>query len=211
MSQRISESKQILRYPVRLILFLSSYVPLFFIIALRLGASKPFIMQEVTISQIQFEFVFSWVSTALVLFCLGISIVLYRVMSIYSGSATTKKIINSYQRRNELLSMYLLSYVFVFAGLMFSNPIDIAVFTVFFIVLAILQIRSDILHVNPMLGLKGYYTYEITSGNQIVLVISKGPVEEKMILPEKSSEPTEEDSNTKIELVPLGGNTYLAP
>ena len=107
--------------------------------------------------------------------------------------------------------MYLLSYVFVFAGLTFSEPIDAVIFVIFFALLAVLQIRSELLHINPMLGLRGYQTYEITSNDRIMLVISNGPIEDKMILAESNSELSEEDSYTKIELVPLGGTTYLAP
>lgn len=154
---------------------------------------------------------FSHVSALLTLFCILISIVLYWVMRTNSGSGTTKKIVDGYEKRNDLLSMYLLSYVFVFAGLMFSNPVDIAVFTTFFAMLAILQIRSEILHINPMLGLAGYHSYQVTSSSRTILVISKGHIEEKMNFPEEDPESDNDNSHTKIKLVPLGGTTYLAP
>ena len=211
MSQRLSESEQVFRYPVRLILFVSSYVPLFFIISLRLGNIGPLLIDNIFVPYIQFEFVFSYVSTGLVAFCVIVSFVLYSVIRTQAQSAIVEKTVDSYQIKNDLLSMYLLSYVFVFAGLAFSNPVDIVVFVVFFSMLGLLQIRSEILHINPLLGAVGYYAYSMTNNDRIILVISDGRIEEKMKFPEDSSESDTETSHTKIELVPLGGTTYLAP
>jgi len=132
-------------------------------------------------------------------------------MRTQAQSAIVEKTVDSYQRKNDLLSMYLLSYVFVFAGLAFSNPVDIVVFVVFFSMLGLLQIRSEILHINTLLGAVGYYAYSMTNNDRIILVISDGRIEEKMKFPEDSSESDTETSHTKIELVPLGGTTYLAP
>ncbi|KYH23703.1 hypothetical protein HAPAU_41830 [Halalkalicoccus paucihalophilus] len=211
MSQRLSESEQVFRSPVRLILFISSYVPLFFIISLRLGDVKPLLIKGLYIRHFQFELVFSYVSTVIASFCIIISLILYWVMRTQSQSGVIEKTVESYQEKNELLSMYLLSYVFVFAGLTFSNTIDIVIFAVFFIMLGILQIRSEILHINPMLGIRGYHAYNITNNGRTILVISNGRIEEKIKFPENSSESSTKPSHTKIELVPLGGTTYLAP
>ncbi|GAA0676246.1 hypothetical protein ACFQDG_01880 [Natronoarchaeum mannanilyticum] len=99
-------------------------------------------------------------------------------------------------------------YVFVFAGLDFTQPLDIGIFLVFFCILGVLQINSGHLHVNPMLGLRGYQVYELTSDERVILVISDGSIEEKVMTPE-SKDST--DARDKLEVVPLDTTTALAP
>lgn len=201
------------RAPVKIILFLSSYVPLFFIMALKFGKVTPLLISGYKISLVNFPYIdfriyISYLSVVVLVLCVLFTALLYRMVTVHSGRATTQEPVDRYQKRSELLSMYLLVYVFVFAGLNFTTLLDLGIFLVFFGILGVLQINSEILHVNPMLGLRGYQVYEVTSDEQVLLVISKSSLEEKMILPE-----TKEADNTrkKIEVVSLGRTTYLAP
>ena len=201
------------RAPVKVILFLSSYVPLFFIMALKFGKVHPLLITGykipfVDVPYIDFRIYLSYLSIGLLVLCILFTALLYRMVTVHSGRSTTQKPVDKYQKRSELLSMYLLVYVFVFAGLNFTTLLDLSIFLVFFGILGVLQINSEILHVNPMLGLRGYQVYEVTSDEQVLLVISKSSLEEKMILPE-----IEEADNPrkKIEVVSLGRNTYFAP
>lgn len=201
------------RAPVKVVLFLSSYVPLFFIMALKFGRVSPLLIAGYKVPLIDFPYIefrmsVSYLSIGLLVLCILFTALLYRMVTVHSGRATTQEPVDKYQKRSELLSMYLLVYVFVFAGLDFTTLLDLGIFLVFFGILGVLQINSEILHVNPMLGLRGYQVYEVTSDEQVLLVISKSSLEEKMILPETKKA---DKSRKKIEVVSLGRTTYLAP
>lgn len=198
---------------MRLVLFTSSYVPLFFIISLRLGTEQPLLISDIIfIPQLNFELVLSYISAVILGICgLLVFDLCQRMKDKSESSGTTQEAVDDFRSKDSLLSMYLLSYVFVFAGLDFSKPIDIAVFIVFFTMLAILQIRSDILYINPILGAFGYYAYEISSDGKTMLVISNGPIVNKLVQVRDSPGSEDVQPYTKIELVSLGGTAYLAP
>ena len=201
------------RAPVKIVLFLSSYVPLFFIMALKFGKVPPLLIAGYEIPFMDFPYIdfriyVSYLSIGILVLCVLFTALLYRMVTVHSGRATTQEPVDKYQKRSELLSMYLLVYVFVFAGLDFTTLLDLGIFLVFFGILGVLQINSEILHVNPMLGLRGYQVYEVTSDEQVLLVISESSLEEKMILPETK---TADNPRKKIEVVSLGRTTYLAP
>jgi hypothetical protein len=130
------------------------------------------------------------------------------MISHHSNRGIRQRSVDNYQQRNELLSTYLLVYVFVFAGLEFTKLIDIGIFLLFFGMLGVLQIKSEMLHVNPMLGVRGYRIYELQSGQEVMLIISDSSIKEKLISPESD---TIDQETRKIELVNLGPTTYLAP
>jgi hypothetical protein len=194
--------------PVKLILFLSSYVPLFFIISLRLGSNPPLLVDGFEVPYIQFVLDVSWASAIILLLCVLFTASLYYIINVHSGRGRSMRRVDKYQKRNELVSMYLLVYVFVFAGLNFTNLVDILIFFVFFAILGITQVNSEMLHVNPMLGVRGYQAYEVTSDQQVILVITREELEEKMFSVGSESS---ERSQQNIELISLGATTYIAP
>lgn len=193
---------------VKAILFLSSYVPLFFIMGLDLGSIPPLVVSNFPIPHVDYNISVSWISITVFIVCILLTGILYRLISIHSSRGVRQKSVDTYQQRNELLSTYLLVYVFVFAGLDYTQLLDFSIFVIFFVMLGVLQIRSEMLHVNPMLGFRGYRIYEIRSGSEVMLVISDSPIEQKLISPESH---TPDQGSGKIELVNLGPTTYLAP
>jgi uncharacterized membrane protein len=100
--------------------------------------------------------------------------------------------------------------VFAFVGLNFSEFADLLIFMIFFGMLAILQMRSEMLHINPLLGLAGYRIYEVESKEQTLLVISKDNIRESINIPE-SQKSANEPEYRNIELIQLGRNTYMTP
>ncbi|WP_254278621.1 hypothetical protein [Haloarcula marina] len=196
------------RQPVKIILFLSSYVPLFLIMGIRLWNVGPMLIDIYPVPYLNFKIGLSYFTGGIVVLCAIFTILVYQIVQTHSERGTTQRPIDTYQKRNELLSTYLLVYVFVFAGLNFTQPLDIAIFVVFFFILGVLQINSGHLHVNPMLGLRGYQVYELTSDEQVLLIISDGSLEEKIMSPESQSS---SDARDKVEVVSLDNTTALAP
>ncbi len=196
------------RQPIKLILFLSSYVPLFIIMGLKFWNVGPMLTDTYYLPRLGIHVGLSYLTTVVLILCIVLTSLVYRIIGVHSNRATTQRPIDKYQKRNELLSTYLLVYVFVFAGLDFTQLLDIGIFLVFFCILGVLQINSGHLHVNPMLGLRGYQVYELTSNEKVILVISDGSIEEKVMTPE-SKDST--DARDKLEVVSLDTTTALAP
>lgn len=196
------------RQPVKIILFISSYVPLFVIMGFRFWNVGPMITEIYHFPYLGFHIGISYLTGGIFVLCAIFTGLVYRIVQIHSQRGTTQRPIDTYQKRNELLSTYLLVYVFVFAGLDFTRLLDIAIFVVFFFILGVLQINSGHLHVNPMLGMRGYQVYELTSNEQVLLIISDGSLEEKIMSPESK---TGSDARDKVELVSLDRTTALAP
>jgi hypothetical protein len=196
------------RQPIKIILFVSSYVPLFVIMGLKFWNVGPMLSNTFSVVQFNIRIGLSYLTILIFAFCTIITFGIYRIVQTHSNRATTQRPIDTYQKRNELLTSYLLVYVFVFAGLDFTQPLDMAIFIVFFFILGVLQINSGHLHVNPMLGLRGYQVYELTSDEQVLLIISDGSLEEKIMSPESK---VGTDARDKIEIVSLDQTTALAP
>lgn len=195
------------RRPVKVILFLSSYVPLFFIMAIKLWNTGLILISVNCLPIINASVRLSALSLLLVVFCTVLTFLLYKIIGVHSNRGTTQRPIDQYQKRNDLLMTYLLVYIFTFAGLDFEKLLDLVIFLIFFVMLGVLQIRSGHLYINPMLGVRGYEVYEITSGDEVLLVISNGSIKGK-ITPAYSDDPEARD---KVDVVELDKTTFFAP
>ncbi len=196
------------RQPIEIILFISSYVPLFIIMGLKFWNVGPMVTDIYYVPYVDLPVGISYLTGSIFVSCVIFTFLVYHIVQIHAGRATTQRPIDTYQKRNELLTTYLLVYVFVFAGLDFTQLLDMTIFLVFFFILGVLQINSGHLHVNPMLGVRGYQVYELTSDDQVLLVISDGSLEEKIMSPESK---TNTDTRNKVEIVSLDQTTALAP
>ena len=193
---------------IKPVLFLSSYTPLYLMGALRFWNTGPMLTPIYRIPRVGIPVGFSWLTGTLTLLAVASTATLYWIIGFHSDRGTKQHPVDEYKKRHELLSSYLLVYVFTFAGLEFPGLLDSVLFLLFFLVLGILQIRSGHLHVNPMLGIRGYQMYELTTDKQVVLVVSNGPLEEKVMSPEIRAS---SDASDKVSLVSLGPAAYLAP
>jgi hypothetical protein len=86
------------------------------------------------------------------------------------------KSIETHRRRNDMVTSYLIAYLLPFLGLNYSTYEGWIVMGVFFTMLAIIQIRSEQLYVNPVLAMFGYNVFEVVdaeSGNTDLLVVDR--------------------------------------
>ena len=101
-----------------------------------------------------------------------IGIHIYLKMVLQLGSIKVKVI--QYKRKDDEAVSYIVTYVVPFL----SEPSEgfekgIALI-LFFLVVGVLYINSNMIHINPMLNLSGYHLYEITNeSNQTYSLISK--------------------------------------
>lgn len=171
---------------VKISLFLSSYIPLWLAMAVKIG--------HVTIPVESFHV------PILSLIFLSLSImsatVLILVFKVSKDKEPTFKTINSYKGREDLLTSYLVPYIFPFIGLNYGEVSSWVIFGIFFVILAAIQIPSNHLYVNPILSLFGYRLYEL-----------EGDEMEKSILVAARKK---DISDGQLKVVELGSSVYLS-
>jgi len=68
----------------------------------------------------------------------------------------------SVQRRDAEAMSYIVSYIIPFLAMPFQSVEEAVSLGVFFLVIGILYVNSNMIHINPMLNLLGYHLFEIT-------------------------------------------------
>jgi hypothetical protein len=129
---------------MRMLLFFSSYFPLFLILGI-LFASK------------------NWILTVAII-CLG-SLTLFELWRYLHDRRrrmqhSFSKILD-YSRRDSEAMSYIASYVVPFATFSLDVISQALALAVFVIVLMVLYVNSNMIYINPMLNLVGYHLYEI--------------------------------------------------
>lgn len=159
---------------VKWLLFFSSYTPLFFVLAFKhytvqytIGNYYGFTPSYLVGISIPYASLF-WISSILVSL-----IFLYLSISIRTSREPTYREFESPKSRNDLITNYILVYIFPFVVLDYSQPINWLTFIVFFFVIGIIQVRANQLHINPILALARYEVYEAEFESRNIMVLSK--------------------------------------
>ena len=75
------------------------------------------------------------------------------------------------QRKDAEVMAYIVSYVFPFLGLNFDDPLNMISLGIFFLILGIIYINSNMVHINPTLIIFGYHIYEIEAPNGAIYTV----------------------------------------
>lgn len=132
----------------RIVLFLSSYLPLFLVFGI-LYLEKHW----------QYS-VGIWIG-CIVIFCI-LRLMLAHVQSMHGVPLTITK---SARKDSDTLS-YLATYLIPFALAPPQNGYSLAALIVFFLVLGYLYVNSNMIYINPTLSLSGYHLFEVTIGSK---------------------------------------------
>lgn len=162
-----------LRGTVKWMLFLSSFIPLYAILAYKhrtVYLTLP--LEQYTDGVLTDQ---TWpVLTVIWIVLSSISFVfLLLVLSVRKSREGKFKDIKSYQSRNDLVTSYILVYIFPFVVLDLSKTANWVAFVGFFLVIGVIQTRSNQLHVNPILALMGYDIYEVDDGSEEFILLTK--------------------------------------
>lgn len=127
----------------RAVLFLSGYIPLFLIFSVQYYPSYQY-----------------W---ALIPLGIGVfaGVGLFGFLLWVKNSAARELTISSVQRRDSEVIAYIFAYVFPFLGLDIENFAGAIGLGIFFVVLMILNVSSNMIHINPVLNLIGYHVYDV--------------------------------------------------
>ena len=129
----------------RLLLFLSSYFPLSLIFFVILVQEHRYV--------------------AIAILALGAGGLLWMLLYLRKaqslGAVQVK--IAGFQRRDTEAMAYIVTYIIPFLVIPFHGWKEGISLSIFFVVLGVLYVNSNMIHINPMLNLFGYHLYEITT------------------------------------------------
>lgn len=146
-----------LRKYVRLILFLSSYSPLFFIFAIQ----NPF--KNVKISY------------ALIAIGVMSIIVLWYLLSLMGKIEPEYLVITQVNHKDGEAMSYIVTYLIPFLGIDFSKTDNWVSLLIMFGILAIIYINSNLIYTNPLLNLSGYHIFEVQcEDGKTIMMVGKG-------------------------------------
>jgi hypothetical protein len=130
----------------RTMLFLSSYAPLFTILAIRNWGSRYVSAGFLGLSAVSIVWLLAFLRQALGLTPVTIAV----------DRATS--------RDGDIVS-YIVSYLLPFLGIDFARPADLLSLLVLLIVIALLYVHSNLIYVNPLLAALGYHLIEVEEPN----------------------------------------------
>lgn len=152
---------------VKVFLFISSYTPLFCILLIKdlnfaaFSPTRPFIHPTVA---------FSLLAGLIVA-----NLLLWRLFRTIKRMQRKSLQITAVESRNAEALNYLATYVIPFLGVDLGSAQDLMALLLVFAVMAVLYIRSNLLHTNPVLSGLGFYIFEVslTNGDRVVLITRK--------------------------------------
>lgn len=144
----------------RVLLFLSSYVPLSAMLVLLFWSKSPIVAVISGIAAI-----------------LGVTGMLLYLRVLSRLESTPTKIVDCHSRGGEVMS-YIVTYIIPFVAVAFSEWQQAVALAVFFVILGFLYVNSDMIHINPTLNFLGYRLYEVTlEGGSVYCLLARGRIE----------------------------------
>ncbi|MCL5429966.1 MAG: hypothetical protein M1504_00640 [Candidatus Marsarchaeota archaeon] len=148
------DSRDVLTIPVKILLFLLSYVPLYIIVIVLNHANNDVV----------------WFFSGLTIIVLLAFLAVY--MAIRNVSGTYSRVENV-ENINKINVEYIVTYLLPFLNVNFNDVFsDIAVLIIFFII-GFIYVNSDMLYTNPTLNLLTFSVYKCKVNNLETIIISR--------------------------------------
>ena len=142
----------------KIFLYLSSYIPIIFIIII-----KDFIILLMAgIKNNDYSLLLNW-NLIGVFIVLLVTIITF-IVSIFGNRKLTidrVKIINISNKTNDYYAQYFSMFILSLLGFSFLNLVDIIVFVLILLVLGIVYIKNGLFYINPTLNLLNNYIYVV--------------------------------------------------
>jgi hypothetical protein len=146
--------------PTRVLLFLSSYAPLFLIIAMRGWSDSRYLAGGLAVLAI-------------------LSVVVLFIFIRNARKLTADKItVDSIISRDGDAMSYIVTYLLPFLAVKLSDVTDAASLGIVLFVIAILYVNSNMIYTNPVLNIAGYHIFEIqdAEGKTMALICRRAYV-----------------------------------
>jgi len=168
-----------LKNKYKILLFLSSYTPLFLILFLKAISQAIEIYQKIEQINI-FEYLASniiliSVISTIILLTIIPNIILVRILNDIMSTTNSKQLrVHSVQKMNHIYMEYLVSYIIPFLSFDFSNIFDVLALMLLLLTICVIYINSDLLYINIIFNIRGYNLYSVTdASNNIIMTLSK--------------------------------------
>lgn len=136
----------------RILLFISSYIPLFIIFVL--------------------QYYGKYGNITLAPLILGFLAIIF-LLSYVENTETRPLSIEKVTSKDADVMSYIVTYIFPFLSIDLSNSMSLLSLGIFFFVLGVLYISSNMLYINPTLNLLGYHIFEIEDEDSVQIVICR--------------------------------------
>lgn len=136
------------RFATRVLLFLSSYAPLFTILAIRAWTTN-------------------WGLSVGLGVVAGLSVATLWLFLKYASrlQGVPIKVIAVKSRDGDVMS-YIVTYILPFLAIKLNDPMDTVSLGLLLIVVGVLYVNSNLIHTNPVLSLMHYHLFEIEDGDK---------------------------------------------
>lgn len=179
------------------LLFFSSYLPLYIIIAVKTRTvSYDFLILRTPIYQVE-SYIISSISILFLIFGASTVTFLFVVVRFKRAENGQPTPVRKPEERNGLIITYILVHVVPFAFIDYASLLNFLAFSFLFLSIGVIQVRSRFLYVNPILSLWNYDMYKIED-------VDKGG---QMLLAKTNEYPESEEA--VITAVELSNNVYI--
>jgi len=140
-------------FGIKSLLFLSSYSPAWLILALKFyGHNYTVVFKDYRIPL--------WIFPLLLLICSTIAL-LIKIQRPSRGYSDKKILIIEFSSLNPLYIEYLITYIFPFVVIQGNSNWDVLSLVILFVLIWWIYINSNLLYVNPTLGILGYNIFRV--------------------------------------------------
>lgn len=193
----ITSDQQGMKNWAKWLLFFSSYIPLYAIIAVGTRTTSFDLVFFQTPVYPVGEYQLSIISILSLVFGLFVFVFLLIVLYFKRRENGQPKKVGKPTERNELMITYILVHVVPFAFIDYTSTLNLLAFMLLFLSIGVIQVRSSHLHVNPILAAMKYDLYEIENTD------TRG-----QLLLAKTCEETDSEQAT-ITAVEISNNVYV--
>lgn len=151
-----------IREYVKVFLFLSSYAPLFVILAIKNYSNENLVF-------------------AMLVLILIPNFILVFIIKKATTMSGDYYVITELENKSDQFLEYIIAYIIPFLGFNFDLLSDLIVVSMLFALMGFLYIKNDLVYMNPTMNLMGYSLYRIRSDKKTIMIISKKDINEDKV------------------------------
>ena len=178
-----------LKTKYKILMFLSSYTPLFLILLLKALSQiteniQPFNWVEI-LEYVTSNIINDIVIIMIILVIIVPNIILEFILRDTKHTTNPKDLeVTSVKKMNHIYMEYLIAYIIPFLSFNFSNFFDMIALLILLLTICLIYINSDLLYINIIFNLRGYNLYKIVDeqNNEYMTLSKKKPIEINDIL-----------------------------
>ncbi len=173
-----------LKTKYKILMFLSSYTPLFLILLLK-------VLSQITdnIQPLSWDNILGYATSnifndaiviIIVILIIVPNIILESILKDTKRTTNPKDLeVNSVKKMNHIYMEYLVTYIIPFLSFDFSNLFDMIALLVLLLTICIIYINSDLLYINIIFNIRGYNLYRVIDeqNNEYMTLSKKKPFE----------------------------------